>query len=150
MKSKKQVRRPRNKSKKFRGKLMKGGMDEKTPLHYACENGNMQLVEALVDRGADVNARDEIQSTPLHEASFNGHTDVALYLVGLGADVNARTTSQSTPLHYASFVGHTEVAIALVNMGADVNAIDNNGIPQQKCDESWSLDNLKIRVIKYQ
>ena len=30
------------------------------------------------------------------------------------------------------------------------NAIDNNGIPQQKCDESWSLDNLKIRVIKYQ
>jgi len=29
------------------------------------------------------------------------------------------------------------------------NAIDNDGIPQQKCDESWSLDNLKIRVIKY-
>ena len=30
------------------------------------------------------------------------------------------------------------------------NAIDKNGIPQQKCDESWSLDNLKVRVIKYQ
>lgn len=29
------------------------------------------------------------------------------------------------------------------------NAIDQNGITQQKCDESWSLDNLKIRVIKY-
>jgi len=29
------------------------------------------------------------------------------------------------------------------------NAIDDDGIPQQKCDESWSLDNLKIRVIKY-
>ena len=29
------------------------------------------------------------------------------------------------------------------------NAIDENGVPQQKCDESWSLDNLKIRVIKY-
>ncbi len=29
------------------------------------------------------------------------------------------------------------------------NAIDVNGIPQQKCDESWSLDNLKIRVIDY-
>ena len=29
------------------------------------------------------------------------------------------------------------------------NAIDKDGIPQQKCDESWSLDNLKIRVIKY-
>tara|TARA_X000000368_G_C23050346_1_gene721091 strand:- start:346 stop:978 length:633 start_codon:yes stop_codon:yes gene_type:complete len=30
------------------------------------------------------------------------------------------------------------------------NAIDKDGIPQSKCDESWSLDNLKVRVIKYQ
>ena len=30
------------------------------------------------------------------------------------------------------------------------NAIDKDGIPQQKCDESWSLDNLRVRVIKYQ
>ena len=30
------------------------------------------------------------------------------------------------------------------------NAIDKNGIPQQKCDESWSLDNLRVRVVKYQ
>ena len=30
------------------------------------------------------------------------------------------------------------------------NAIDKDGIPQEKCDESWSLDNLKIRAIEYQ
>tara|TARA_B100000963_G_scaffold289151_1_gene258582 strand:+ start:34501 stop:35217 length:717 start_codon:yes stop_codon:yes gene_type:complete len=30
------------------------------------------------------------------------------------------------------------------------NAIDKDGIPQEKCDESWSMDNLSIRVIKYQ
>ena len=29
------------------------------------------------------------------------------------------------------------------------NAIDKNGTTQQKCDESWSLDNLRVRVIKY-
>ena len=29
------------------------------------------------------------------------------------------------------------------------NAIDKDGIPQQKCDESWSLDNLNIRIVKY-
>ncbi len=29
------------------------------------------------------------------------------------------------------------------------NAIDMNGIPQNKCDESWSLDNLKVRAINY-
>ncbi len=29
------------------------------------------------------------------------------------------------------------------------NAIDKDGISQQKCDESWSIDNLKVRLIKY-
>lgn len=29
------------------------------------------------------------------------------------------------------------------------NAIDKNGIPQQKCDESWSIDNLTIRAVNY-
>lgn len=29
------------------------------------------------------------------------------------------------------------------------NAINKDGIPEQKCDESWSLDNLRVRVIKY-
>ena len=30
------------------------------------------------------------------------------------------------------------------------NAIDKDGVPQSKCDESWSIDNLKIRLIKYE
>ncbi len=29
------------------------------------------------------------------------------------------------------------------------NAIDKDGIPQQKCDESWSMDNLRVRIIKF-
>lgn len=29
------------------------------------------------------------------------------------------------------------------------NAIDKDGNPQQKCDESWSIDNLSIRAVKY-
>ena len=29
------------------------------------------------------------------------------------------------------------------------NAIDKDGVPQQKCDESWSMDNIKVRVVDY-
>ena len=29
------------------------------------------------------------------------------------------------------------------------NAIDKDGIPQQKCDESWSMDNIRVRAVKY-
>lgn len=30
------------------------------------------------------------------------------------------------------------------------NAIDKNGNPQNKCDESWSIDNLRVRMINYE
>ena len=30
------------------------------------------------------------------------------------------------------------------------NAIDDKGVPQQKCDESWSMDNISIRVVDYE
>ena len=30
------------------------------------------------------------------------------------------------------------------------NAIDKDGIQQQKCDESWSMDNIRVRAVKYQ
>jgi len=29
------------------------------------------------------------------------------------------------------------------------NAIDINGVTQQKCDESWSMDNIRVRLVKY-
>ena len=70
MKSKKQVRRHRNNSKKFR--RMKGGESLNRQLFVACINGNVELAMDLVDRGADVDARDEFQMTPLHHACING------------------------------------------------------------------------------
>ena len=30
------------------------------------------------------------------------------------------------------------------------NAIDKDGTQQQKCDESWSMDNIRVRAVKYQ
>ena len=78
MKSKKQIKRPRNKSKKFRGKLMKGGGERENRLLFnACRLGDMELAMALVDRGADVDARDVAQRTPLHIISDIGNIELA-------------------------------------------------------------------------
>ena len=74
---------------------------QSTPLHHACIKGHMELAMALVDRGADVDARDVAQRTPLHHACRNGHMELAMALVDRGADVHARTVDQSTPLHHA-------------------------------------------------
>ena len=47
----------------------------------------MELAMALVDRGADIDARDVGQSTPLHYACFEGHMELAMALVKKGANV---------------------------------------------------------------
>ena len=122
MKSRKQIRRPRNKSKKFRKMKKGGGERENRLLLIACDRGNTELAMALVDRGADVDASDEFQMTPLHWASYNGHMEVAMALMDRGANVDARDDNQKTPLHDACAAGHMEVAMALVDRGADVDA----------------------------
>ena len=41
------------------------------------------------------------------------------------------------------------IAIRFYDKLYQPNAIDKDGIPQQKCDESWSIDNIEIRAVKY-
>ena len=84
----------------------------------------MELAMALVDRGADVDARDEDESTPLHDACYSGHMELAMALVDRGADVDARDGAQRTPLHYACRKGDMELAMALAKKGANVFVVN--------------------------
>ena len=82
-----------------------GARDEKhqrTALHWACDNGNMELAMALVDRGTDIDARTVTQRTPLHYACDNGHLEVAIALVDRGADIHAEDDDQRLSLIHIS------------------------------------------------
>merc|ERR1711907_409515 len=82
---------------------------------------------ALVDRGADIDARDVNQGIPLHDACINGNMELAMALVDRGADIDARSVDQCTPLHYACDKGNMEVAMALVKKGANVYSVNSDG-----------------------
>ena len=100
--------------------------DEKTALHYVAENGRVDLMNVLIQNGADVSAVTENKWTALHRAARYGHVDVTKVLLRNGADVNAVTKDISTALHFTSRFGHLDVAKALIQNGADVNAIDKD------------------------
>src|SRR5262249_49865063 len=70
-----------------------------TPLMYAARDGRFNAIKALVDAGADLNARSGDKSTALLIASINGHFDIAKYLVQRGADVNLPSIDDATPLY---------------------------------------------------
>jgi hypothetical protein len=62
-------------------------------------------VRLLVERGADVNAKDKYGSTALYQADKGGHEAVVRLLVERGADVNAKDEWGSTALHHAARKG---------------------------------------------
>jgi ankyrin repeat protein len=84
-------------------------------------------VRQLLQRGADVNARDAEQRTPLISAVLGGSVGLVGLLLESGADVNAADGEGFTALHFAAQEHELELVRILVARGADVNAQDNDG-----------------------
>jgi len=97
------------------------------PIHDAAKTGDLAGVQAQLDAGADVNAKDKNEWTPLHNAATQGHKEIVELLLAKGADVNAKHKYGLTPLHRAAFYGHKEVVQMLIAAGADVNAKADRG-----------------------
>ncbi len=97
-----------------------------TLLMYAAGYGSVEAVKLLLDKGADVNAKNQFDATAL----VWGANDPAKakLLIGQGADVNARTQAGRTPLMVAATCdGCVETVRLLLAKGADVNAKDARG-----------------------
>ena len=92
---------------------------DNTPLHWAIDEENKyQIVELLIEKGADVNAvQSDSELTPLYEAVIFEHYDIAELLVNNGADVNAANKDGETPLDLASFQNNDEISELLRNHG---------------------------------
>lgn len=97
----------------------------KTPLDYACERGDIEIIKLLVSYGAriglsfyqakteqdflhimnlliesqyDINKIDQLGFAPLHYASGNGFNKVAKLLLDYQAEINAPDINGNTPL----------------------------------------------------
>jgi cytohesin len=79
-----------------------------TPLHLAAGRGHKKIVELLIAKDADVNAKLAVEGeTPLHLAAWDGHKEIAELLIAKGADVNVRDKGSGR------LVGHGRTPIDL-------------------------------------
>lgn len=99
-----------------------------SPLHIASVKGEFDIVELLLDSGADANSEEFSKSeTPLHWASLGGSAGIIKQLVLAGADIDARNDYQNTPLHIAVDSSHAQAAQQLIELGASTTANNQAG-----------------------
>ncbi|XP_077442031.1 poly [ADP-ribose] polymerase tankyrase-1 isoform X1 [Vanacampus margaritifer] len=98
-----------------------------TPLHFAAGFGRKDVVDHLLQTGANVHARDDGGLIPLHNACSFGHSEVVSLLLCQGAEPNARDNWNYTPLHEAAIKGKIDVCIVLLQHGADPNIRNTDG-----------------------
>ena len=99
-----------------------------TPLHIAVQKGKLEVAKILIDRGAQIEARNNIEITPLHWAVDEHHLEIAEFLIEKGAQIEAKGKNGLTLLHKAANSGDLEMAKLLIDKGgAKIDAKTNTG-----------------------
>lgn len=106
-----------------------------TPLALAAHFGHTDVMQLLIDRGADLNrvATHRLAVTPLHAALFGHQVAAALLLIERGADVTTARGGAGlkragwTALHYAAGLGFGTLVLPLLERNADLSRRDEEG-----------------------
>ena len=97
-----------------------------TSLYLVVEEGKLDVVKFLIEKGANVNAKCKNDYTPLCIAAEKGKLDVVKFLIEKGANVDKKNKNGWTPLHVAAKEGILDVVKYLTENGANINAKTND------------------------
>ncbi|GLC41708.1 hypothetical protein PLESTM_001231300 [Pleodorina starrii] len=97
------------------------------PLHVACENGELEVVEFLVKKRVDVDAGDNFKVTALHLAAIEDHADIVEVLLKARADPKPADVEGDLPIHWAATKGHSQVIELLARKGSPIDVANKKG-----------------------
>ena len=120
-----------------------------TPLHAAASKGHAKVVQVLLKKGANVDARDDEDGTPLLKASVQGDPGVVQSLLQSGADPNVENENNETPLYLASRKGRLEAVRLLLEYGADPNHQDSWGWSALRTASANGQDDVVELLLRY-
>lgn len=99
--------------------LEQPGINGDTALMQATRAGELAVVAALVQAGADLNAQNNDGNNALWFACFRDRYDLIELLAQAGINLNNQNANGATALMYAASAGKTAMVQALLAAGAD-------------------------------
>ena len=108
-------------------KVYKAFVDSTDCLHLALKQGDEETIIMFLERGIDINAKDNLGKTALHHATERGDMDIITLLLDRGADIHVIDNYGRTALHYAARMGDKDIITLLLDKGADIHAKNNYG-----------------------
>jgi len=112
------------------------------PLHYAARFGNVDMIDALMQGGAETESEARGGITALHLAIQEVHEEAALFLIQHSTVdvIDQQDQEGRTPLHYAaSSEDSADIAAAIVLAGGDPDKTDFSGISPRKLAKARGL-----------
>jgi len=90
-----------------------------TPLYFAIQSNNLQIVKLFYKNGANINYKNIDKITPLHYAVIHSSIDIVRFLVSKGSKINSQDKFGRTPLHYSSIENKSLIRRFLLSKSAE-------------------------------
>ena len=97
------------------------------PLHVAAAKGFSDMIDILIESGANIEAKDNRERTPLMYALSQGQQQSAIYLIARGCNIETRDIDMETPLITATEANSLKAIKALLEKGAERGSRDVHG-----------------------
>jgi len=101
-----------------------------TPLIFAADAGQSEVVKLLLEKGVEVNAKGFLGSTAVCRACRRGHADVLNALLRhatSAVDLDEPNDKLQHPLHFAAFKKHPALVRLMLEHGASTTVCDRKG-----------------------
>lgn len=120
-----------------------------SPLLDAAEKGHVEIVDALLAAGVDIETQSNYggKETALISAVREGHAEVAALLLAKGANTEAADHGNDTPLICAAIHGHNAILTLLLHHGANIEAQSNyKNTALTTAADSNHVDSLRLLI----
>ena len=119
-----------------------------TALHYACEEGNLKIVETLLNANCNPNIKNNLNQTPIHLSTKRGYFDITKKLIESGAKLDIEDSENNYPIHFICKNNYVELLKYILTKKPQINCKNKYGKTPRDLTTNSEIKNILDNYIK--